>query len=65
MVHTLEHAVHPESSGCACDMRTITECVICHRTLAPEREQVDTCSRACLSKLLNLQREGSGERLTP
>lgn len=38
------------------DMKDITHCVICGRTLHPGRTHVDTCGNACFHVLLKRQR---------
>lgn len=55
MTHTLEHALAPEASGCRCNMRDISTCVICGTPLRAQRNEVDTCSKVCTRKLLQLQ----------
>lgn len=51
-MHTLDHALH----GCDHTMRDITNCVICERRLAPDRDHIDTCGERCFKRLLALQR---------
>lgn len=50
-IHGLYHALY----GCGCDMATIRNCVICERRLRPGRSRVDTCSRNCEKREINLQ----------
>lgn len=56
MIHTLEHALRPEASGCSCNVSSITHCVICEKRLPLNRDQVDTCAGWCYKRLLHLQR---------
>ena len=38
------------------DMKDIRRCVICGKTLKPDREHVDTCGEICFKALLKQQR---------
>lgn len=49
--HTLSHALH----GCQHDMKDIHACVLCNRTLARDRQHVDTCGEVCFKQLLRMQ----------
>jgi len=51
-MHTLQHAL----DGCTCDMKTITNCVICEKRLDRDRTHTDTCSETCFRALLKKQR---------
>jgi len=39
------------------DMKAVTKCVICGKTLKPNRTHVDTCGERCYKALLRIQRE--------
>jgi hypothetical protein len=52
--HTLQHALTPKASGCACYMADIIRCVICGAKLSYVREHVDTCSEKCFHELCRL-----------
>ena len=55
MKHILAHALNPAETGCRCDMKDITNCVLCERRLAPDREHVDTCGEPCFKRLRTMQ----------
>lgn len=38
------------------DMRDITRCAVCGRTLKADRTHVDTCGQRCFKELLKSQR---------
>ena len=38
------------------DMRDITSCIVCAKTLKPTRTHVDTCGERCFRTLLQRQR---------
>lgn len=50
--HTLAHAI---GEACNHEMREITNCVICGKRLDAGRQHVDTCSKACMRKLIAMQ----------
>ncbi len=50
--HTLEAGIR----GCGCEMRDISSCVICGRSMPAFRLHVDTCGDRCFRRLCVLQR---------
>lgn len=55
-VHTDTHSLEHALTGCEHEMADITNCVLCERRLAADREHVDTCGEFCFRRLLVIQR---------
>jgi len=53
--HTLAHALRPADTNCRHEMKDIQRCVICGRTLLPDRDEVDTCGKRCAARLRRMQ----------
>lgn len=55
MKHDIAHALWPSTTGCTCTMAQIKQCVLCGRTLRPDREHVDTCGKLCFREVAKMQ----------